>query len=86
MFQLWDLGVKSDLLLKNHVKKWEYKLYGGRPELYPQDRTALLAMTQFKNDKMEHDQKHLQKQQQMKQRFAQMHGGGSSSSGGQLNG
>jgi hypothetical protein len=75
MFQLWEAGGR-ELILKSHVKKWEYIQYGGRPELYPQDRRALLTMIQFRNEKTEHDQKHLEAQQKMKQRLTTIGGTG----------
>lgn len=71
MFVLFEAGVKNDLLLKSNVKEWEYKLYGGRPELYPQDRTALIAMVKFRTEKNEHDAKRAQNKAELKQRLAQ---------------
>lgn len=75
MFQLHESGA-SQLILKTNLKKWEYKLYGGRPEFYPQDRKALLTMIQFRNDKNEHDRKRAEKQQKMKQYLSATGGGG----------
>lgn len=81
MFQLWEAGAR-ELILKSHVKKWEYKMYGGRPELYPQDRRALLTMIQFRNEKIAHDQKHVEAQQKMKQRLTTIGGAGAVAGGG----
>lgn len=70
MFQLYDSG-GHDLILKTNVKKWEYKLYGGRPEFYPQDRLALFTMLKFKGERADHDRKHTLKQAEMKKRLAE---------------
>jgi hypothetical protein len=77
MFLLFEAGVKNDLLLKTNVKEWEYKLHGGRPEFYPQDRKALLAMVSFKNEKNRRDQNRSLKKQQLDQKLAKMRASGS---------
>lgn len=76
MFVLFEAGVKNDLLLKCNVKEWEYKLYGGRPELYPQDRKALVTMIQFRNEKTKHDTIKSAKHAQLKQKLASMRASG----------
>jgi len=75
MFELFDVcGIHNELLLKSNVKRWEYKLYGGRPELYPQDRKALFAMMQFKADKIRYDEEHAEKRAAVQQKLAKMRG------------
>lgn len=64
MFQLYESGGQN-LILKSNVKKWEYKLYGGRPEFYPQDRMALFTMQRFRQEKQEHDKKRTLTKQRM---------------------
>lgn len=64
MFQLYESGGQS-LILKTNVKRWEYKLYGGRPEFYPQDRMALLTMQKFRQERQEHDRKRTLTRQRM---------------------
>jgi hypothetical protein len=73
MFQLYE-SRGADLILKTNVKKWEYKLYGGRPEFYPQDRRALFTMQKFRLEKQEHDRKHAEIKQRMQQKMAEMQG------------
>lgn len=75
MFQLYESGGQN-LILKSNIKKWEYKLYGGRPEFYPQDRLALFTMMKFRSDKLEHERKHAAKQAEMQRRLGQMKAGG----------
>jgi hypothetical protein len=68
MFQMFDKGA-HELILKMNLKKWEYVLYNGvRPELYPQDKIALFTMLRFKNDRMEKEQKKIQKEAEIQQR------------------
>ncbi len=71
MFRLFDTGAHELALLKTNVKKWEYLLYGnnGRPEVYPQDRKAMLALVQFKNERIQKEQKHAQAKEKMAQRM-----------------
>lgn len=76
MFVLFEAGVKNDLLLKTHVKEWEYKLYGGRPELYPQDRKALMTMLKFRQEQTQHDAKKQQSKAALQQRLAKMRASG----------
>lgn len=78
MFVLFEAGVKNELLLKTNVKEWEYKLYGGRPEFYPQDRKALITMIKFRNEKVQHDSLKASKQAGLKQRLAKMQASGQS--------
>lgn len=72
MFILFESGVKNELLLKSNVKEWEYKLYGGRPEFYPQDRKALLSMIKIRNEKTERDAKRQQSKAALQQRLGKM--------------
>lgn len=67
MFQLYESG-GAQLILKSNVKKWEYKLHGGRPEFYPQDRKALFTMQKFRYDKQERDRKHAELKTKMQQK------------------
>lgn len=76
MFVLFENGIKNELLLKTNVKEWEYKLYGGRPELYPQDRRALMAMIQFRNERTKKDQNRMVKKQEVQKRLSQMRASG----------
>lgn len=73
MFRLFDAGAHELAMLKTNVKKWEYVLYGGRPEVYPQDKKAILTLLQFKQERIEHEQKRMQKREEMqgkmKERF-----------------
>lgn len=68
MFRLFDAGAHDLAMLKTNVKKWEYKLYGGRPEVYPQDRKAILTLLQFKQERIEREQKRMNKEQEMEQK------------------
>jgi hypothetical protein len=70
MFHLFNAGVNDTLLLKSQVKRWEYVLYGGRPEFYPQDRKCLLTLLELKREKEEHDRKREEEQARMKERMA----------------
>lgn len=72
MFILFEAGVKNELLLKTNVKEWEYKLYGGRPEFYPQDRKALLTMVKIRNQQIERNAKKQQSKNALQQRLAKM--------------
>lgn len=81
MFQLFEAGASNELILKTNIKKWEYCLYGGRPEFYPQDRKALFTMIQFRNEQIHHDQKHAEKQTLMKQKMAARLAGGKQPNG-----
>ena len=56
MFELFDAGA-HDLILKTNIKQWERVMYGGRPELYPQDRKALFTMLRFKAENTQARQK-----------------------------
>jgi hypothetical protein len=56
MFALFDTGA-HDLILKTNIKQWEYILYNGRPELYPQDRKAIFSLLKLKNQKAQAEQK-----------------------------
>lgn len=76
MFVLFEAGVKNDLLLKTHVKEWEYLLYGGRPELYPQDRKAILTMLKIRQDQTERNAKKQQSKVALQQRLAKMRASG----------
>jgi len=69
MFRLFDTGAHELALLKTNVKKWEYLLYGGRPEVYPQDRKAMLALVQFKNERIQKEQKHAEAREKMAQKM-----------------
>jgi hypothetical protein len=75
MFRLFDTGAHEMALLKTNVKKWEYILYGGRPEVYPQDRRAMLTLLQFKRERIEKEQKHAQTKEAMKQKMKSLGGG-----------
>lgn len=77
MFQLYESG-GTELILKTNLKKWEYKLYGGRPEFYPQDRIALFTMQKMRMETQAHAAKHEEKKALMKQKMA-AHLGGSGS-------
>lgn len=78
MFRLFDTGAHELALLKTNVKKWEYVLYGGRPEVYPQDLKAMLTLLQFKNERIQKEQKKVDKQHAMKERMKSgVLGGGS---------
>lgn len=74
MFQIYETGAHELAALKTHVKQWEYVLYGsgGRPEFYPQDRHAILTLLQFKNERIEKEQKSLQKKQEIEERMKRM--------------
>lgn len=74
LFVLFEAGVKNDLLLKTNVKEWEYKLYGGRPEFYPQDRKALVTMLKIRGEQTKHKTEKAQKQNELKQKLAKMRG------------
>lgn len=76
MLILFEAGVKDDLLLKCNVKDWEYKLYGGRPEFYPQDRKALMSMLKFRQQQKEHEAKKQQSKAALQQRLAKMRASG----------
>lgn len=69
MFTLFETGAHELAMLKTNLKRWEYVLYGGRPEVYPQDRKAILTLLQFKQERIEHEQKHMQKQEEMRQKM-----------------
>ena len=69
MFRLFDAGAHELALMKTNIKKWEYDLYGGRPEVYPQDRRAMLTLLQFKNERIQKEQKKVDKQQAMKEKM-----------------
>lgn len=76
MFQLFDTGAHELALLKSHIKHWEYLLYGGRKEVYPQDRKAILTLLQFKNERIEKEQRSVQKKQEIEERIKRMRTGG----------
>ena len=69
MFRLFDAGAHELAMLKTNIKKWEYKLYGGRPEVYPQDRKAILTLLQFKQERIEKEQKHAETKQRMEEKM-----------------
>jgi hypothetical protein len=69
MFRLFDTGAHELALLKTNVKKWEYLLYGGRTEVYPQDRKAMLTLLQYKQQRIEKEQKHAQAKEKMAQKM-----------------
>lgn len=71
MFQMFDKGA-YDLLMKINVKKWEYSLYGGRLELYPQDKRVLYTMIKFRNERVQKERKRADKEQEMKQKMKSM--------------
>jgi hypothetical protein len=77
MFRLFDTGAHEMALLKTNVKKWEYILYGGRPEVYPEDRRAMLTLLQFKRERIEKEQKHAQTKERMQQKMKSLGPGGS---------
>jgi len=72
LFRLYDAGA-FDLILKTNIKKWEYLLYGGRKEFYPEDRKAIYTLLQFKNKRVSNEQKKAETEARIKQR---MKGGG----------
>lgn len=74
MFRVYDTGAHDLAALKTHVKKWEYVLHGGRPEFYPQDRKAMLTLLEFKNQRLEREEKRMKKQQEMKEKMNKMRG------------
>jgi hypothetical protein len=76
MFVLFEAGVKNELLLKTNVKEWEYKLYGGRPEFYPQDRKAIVTMLQIRAEQTQHKNQKAVKQAELKQKLAKMRASG----------
>jgi hypothetical protein len=39
--------------MKTNIKRWEIAVHGGRPELYPQDRIALLTLYDYYNEGVE---------------------------------
>lgn len=74
MFRLFDAGA-HELVMKVNMKKWEYVLYNGvRPELYPQDKTALFTLIKFKNDRIVKEQKKVQKEAEMQEKKKQFLG------------
>jgi hypothetical protein len=76
MFVLFEAGVKNDLLLKVNVKEWEYKLYGGRPEFYPEDRKAIITMQGFRSEINQHKTNKATKHAELKQKLARMRASG----------
>lgn len=69
MFKLFDAGAHELALLKTHVKQWEYLLYGGRPEVYPEDRKAMLTLLEFKRQRIEKEKKRDEAKQRMQERM-----------------